>query len=463
MDALGHVLDTVRRANGHGHARNRWVRMLALDVKNAFNCASWSKIMEALRREKVPPKLLNMLGAYLSDRAVIIRGSEGNTRWAVSCGVPQGSILGPDLWNVMYNGLLGVSLPPETELVAFADDVAILSTVDSPLLIEVRLRTAMGMVVEWITVCGLELAIQKTEVLLVTRRNHIEVTYGDSTFPSKSGLRYLGVVLDPRLNFGEHAERVSRKAAVSINALSRLMPNVGGPRLAARRLLASTVTSMLLYGAPAWAPTMCAKPMAKMEAVHRRCALRVACCYRTISYRAVCVVAGIPLFRLLADERLRLRLGDDVQKVKADTTAAWQTEWERASDRRLTYRLIPSIERWLNRKFGEVNFQMAQVLTGHGCFGTYRAKYTGAADDRCIICDEMSDNVFHAIFKCPGVHRWRWKLCRDLDIAELTPDNIVGLLLSSPSVWESIKHCITRSMKFREEVERRRERLPRAI
>lgn len=39
MDALGRVLETVRRAKGRTSAKNRYVGMLALDVKNAFNSA----------------------------------------------------------------------------------------------------------------------------------------------------------------------------------------------------------------------------------------------------------------------------------------------------------------------------------------------------------------------------------------------------------------------------------------
>lgn len=72
LDALEHVLETVRRANGRGHAKNRWVGMMALDVKKAFNCAPWFKIIEALRGTEVPSKLVNLIGDYLSDRNIQI-------------------------------------------------------------------------------------------------------------------------------------------------------------------------------------------------------------------------------------------------------------------------------------------------------------------------------------------------------------------------------------------------------
>lgn len=63
------------------------------------------------------------------------------------------------------------------------------------------------------------------------------------------------------------------------------------------------VSARLLYGAPFWFPSITAEAMHKMEAVYRRAMLRVACCYRTVSYKATVVVSGMSLLALLAEER----------------------------------------------------------------------------------------------------------------------------------------------------------------
>jgi len=59
------------------------------------------------------------------------------------------------------------------------------------------------------------------------------------------------MVIDKSLFFKSHMKKAAAMAEVIGMQLARLMLNVGGPREDRRRLLASAVHSVLLYGAPA--------------------------------------------------------------------------------------------------------------------------------------------------------------------------------------------------------------------
>ncbi|KAG5878138.1 hypothetical protein JTB14_003906 [Gonioctena quinquepunctata] len=98
---------------------------------------------------------------------------------------------------------------------------------------------------------------------------------------SSDRVKYLGVVLDDLQTFGEHTKAAVRKAEASTAALSRLMPNIGGPSSGKRAVLSGVAHSVLLYGAPIWYGAMRVGTYRKrMESAQRRVLLRVASAYR---------------------------------------------------------------------------------------------------------------------------------------------------------------------------------------
>jgi len=461
LDAMSRVRSAVQNANGRGQAYNLFVGMVTLDVKNAFNSAPWDKILDALARKNTPPYLINIIGQYLSERRIVVHAPDGSAKTAdVTCGVPQGSVLGPDLWNVLYDDLLGIQLPTDVELIAFADDVALMATASVPFLLEERLEQALSDVTDWLTANGLELAIEKTEVILLTNRNkhnRMTVQFRGHHFESKKAVRYLGVTVDQRLHFKEHAELAAKRASDTCRQLTQILPNLRGPRQRTRKVLATVVTSRLLYGAPFWFPSITAEAMYMMEAVYRRVMLRVACCYRTASYDAATVVSGMPPLALLAEERQKIHGGILKSVARDQLMNRWQTAWNNSAKGRWTYRLITELAPWLNRKHGEVSFHLSQVLTGHGCFGEYLHRFGKAASDRCALCGVAPDGAEHAVFQCDAFHQWRVEACVYLDVDQLLPENLTSIMLRSNADWQRVSTLIGRIMITREREERARQ------
>jgi len=216
---------------------------LSLDVASAFNTAPWCKIDAALVQKRLPDYVVRILRSYLDGRSIIV----GEGRRSVTSGVPQGSVIGPVLWNIFYDGLMRIAFPPEVEIVCFAydDDAAIIATGKTTGLLEEAMNDALEMVEQWIQAQGLTISSNKSAaIMLTTKRGYAKSRFimsGVEIKLKESIDSDLGVELCSVLGFRKHIEVVSNKAAKTASVLARLMPNVGGPSPEKRRLLTTVV------------------------------------------------------------------------------------------------------------------------------------------------------------------------------------------------------------------------------
>ncbi|CAB0031150.1 unnamed protein product, partial [Trichogramma brassicae] len=183
--------------------------VVTLDVKNAFNTARWNNILTSLERIETPAYLLKIIANYFQDRVLEYSTSDGTDAGSVTAGVPQGSVLGPTLWDVMYDSILRLNLQRSVNIVGFADDIALVALAKHLWQVENHLNAAVAQVREALLRLSLATADQKTEVLLLTSRKRLEsitITVGDCH------IEYLGVLIDARLRFDVHLAKVCEKA-----------------------------------------------------------------------------------------------------------------------------------------------------------------------------------------------------------------------------------------------------------
>ena len=454
IDAINTVLNMAGTAIEGKGAHKKYCAVITLDIKNAFNSAGWNHIMLSLSNLGVPAYILKILGDYFTNRTLWYNTDVGMRCYKTTAGVPQGSVLGPLLWNVMYNKVLELNIPDEASIIGFADDIAIVIRARFLDEVEMYANDTIRIIKDWLQKTGLELADHKTEAVLISSRRKkesVNIKVGTADIRSKTSIKYLGVMIDERLNFKAHMEYACERAAAVNNTLSRIMPNVGGPRQSRRLLISRVTTSILMYGAPIWAKSIRSISRKNVLSLFRQCCLRVCSGYRTVSLDAICVIAGTIPMDLAADEACRVHAAtegnsaEDRREIKSiernRTMEKWQRRWENTQKGRWTFRLIPVLRTWMERKHGEVNYYLTQFFSGHGGYRGYLFKYGHDDSPNCPLCMEVED-AEHVVFKCPRFDDSRHTLENEIGRV-ITPENMVNVMAVSEERWQLVSNYIT--------------------
>lgn len=244
MNALRHIVET--------SGPKKKIGVFTLDIKNAFNSAPWEAIQDAMQDMNIPMYMCRIIGSYLDNRRIQIH-TRGNIKEEVlSNGVPQVSVLGPTLWNILYDGLLRKHLPAGESFFAFADDVALVAVAKDAIALGEALTAAAEITRGWLLSIGLQLTIEKSEPLVITNtrtRNDMTVDLAGVRLVAGRSIKYLGLQLDARLNFSQHAAISTAKASGVMQRISKILPNISMAKPRKRRIIGSVVQSILLYGA----------------------------------------------------------------------------------------------------------------------------------------------------------------------------------------------------------------------
>jgi hypothetical protein len=235
---------------------------VSLDVSGAFDSVEHTILINRLQQAGFAGVALEWLSSYLSERTQMIKCRETTSRpMLLKSGVPQGSILGPCLFNVYMAPLAKCLENKKISHHIYADDILLYHeffSQESSLAMKF-IQDGLDLVDEWMRSNFLLLNAQKTKALLFHGKTSPIVTplslrgaeipvYGNDS------LKWLGVNLDSQLTLKEFVNTTCRSSYLHLRTIrhARMSLNKQAAKLLCHSLVLSRVDycNSLLYGIP---------------------------------------------------------------------------------------------------------------------------------------------------------------------------------------------------------------------
>ena len=217
--------------------KQQYVGAVLMDLSKAFDCLPHDLILAKLNAYGLSANACDFLGSYLTNRKQRVKVGQFRSSWLnIIKGVPQGSILGPLLFNIFMNDIF--YFKKKASIYNYADDNTV-SYSDKSLdnTKEVLVDESITCI-EWFRNNKMQANPDKFQAIMLGKlgfENCKSLFLNGTEIKCEDSVKLLGVTFDYMLNFDLHISNICKKAARQINVLLRLSKYL------------STETKILIY------------------------------------------------------------------------------------------------------------------------------------------------------------------------------------------------------------------------
>ena len=207
--------------------------VIFLDIKKAFDTVNHDISLQKMKAYGISGPELEFFNSYLKNRVQYcsINGSTSGFK-SISCGVPQGSILGPLLFLIYMNDL--PDAVKNVEITMFADDTSLSKTFQNTDELCMELIPAFANICKWRMANKLSLNTVKTEFMVISTSQRVgQLDIAPETTPYAlfvkgasirrvKQVKNLGLIIDENLTWDHHVNYISQKMKRNLGILKRM-------------------------------------------------------------------------------------------------------------------------------------------------------------------------------------------------------------------------------------------------
>ena len=222
------LIEKWKKSVGNGRAFGA----LLTDLSKAFDCLSHELLIAQLNAYGFDKRSLTLIFNYLSNRKQRVKINYSFSSLSETLfGVPQGSIIGPLLFNIFICDMF--YFMEDYEIANYTDDSTPFSAKPGHKSVIQELQASSSILFTWFRNNYMKANTDKSHLLLSGNSN-LTANIDGNVIESEGNQVLLGITIDSNLSFNMHINNLYKKASVKLNALARIAGYMDFPK---RRLI----------------------------------------------------------------------------------------------------------------------------------------------------------------------------------------------------------------------------------
>lgn len=239
---------------------------VTIDLMKAFDTVWANGLIFKMKQSNFPINLMYLVLSFLSNRSFQVKFNDSlSASFPIKAGVPQGSILGPLLFNLSLHDF-PIFLDTSIKVLFFADDILLYTSRKNVKLMIVQINKFLSSIQDYLDLWKLVANYGKCQAILfrksdthITRscklyklNRNINIRFGSHSIEAVSNVKYLGVIFNCKLSTIPHVDKTHSVAFGAFYALKNVFANRTIPFETKVLCYKQLIRTILTFGFPGW-------------------------------------------------------------------------------------------------------------------------------------------------------------------------------------------------------------------
>ncbi|KAK2707171.1 hypothetical protein QYM36_015003, partial [Artemia franciscana] len=224
-----------------------------LDMKSAFDQVDLDKLLKKVGEIGIPANCISWISSFLRNREVRAASSRYSTNFHIKhdLGLPQGGVLSPILF-VIYCSDLDMSTVLRCKTYIYADDIALVTTGKTPIILQSVMQKALNNVQQWCSENNMTLSPEKTVGMLFSKNNNTavpQVNVVNQPIRLDDSFCYLGLIFYSKMAWLRQIEYLLGNIRSRLNLINVMcLGKRCAPFKCLSKIIKTVIVSKLDYG-----------------------------------------------------------------------------------------------------------------------------------------------------------------------------------------------------------------------